>query len=273
MFDPFYLDGVAPPQGFGKGFLMEFSGQPSFLTSGEMWASIDSGETQTLAAWKDGYVLRENPDGSMTAEPKFTSGIPPLTLRRVPTMGAETKVFNAETQEIPSVKELLAKGHTIITMFEIKDSATDITYPSGGKIVKIGGHDGTYYTGSNYDPSTGDQIKSYGTVIRFRPADGYVAYTNEGKIGKEGDIEAMGKTIEDFPFTFKISKIVHTATKKEYIPTETVEEEKQNRDDENDTNGDNGDNGDTNGDNGEEKGTNWMLWGGIAAVIGVIFVL
>ena len=90
MFDPFYLDGVAPPQGFGKGFLMEFSGQPSFLTSGEMWASLDSGETQTLAAWKDGYVLRENPDGSMTAEPKFTSGIPPLTLRRVPTMGAET---------------------------------------------------------------------------------------------------------------------------------------------------------------------------------------
>jgi hypothetical protein len=93
MFDSFYLDGVAPPQGFGKGFLMEFSGQPSFLTSGEMWASLDSGETQTLAAWKDGYVLRENPDGSMTAEPKFTSGIPPLTLRRVPTMGAENRAF------------------------------------------------------------------------------------------------------------------------------------------------------------------------------------
>lgn len=248
---------------------MEFSGQPSFLTSGEMWASVDSGETQTLAAWKDGYVLRENPDGSMTAEPKFTSGIPPLTLRQVPTMGAETNVFDAETQEIPSVKKLLAQGHAFIEKFEIHDSATDITYPSGGKIVKIGGHDGTRKTGSDYDPSgegVNPQVDRYGTGIYFRPVDGYVAHTSLQKIGIGGDIEGMGKTIEegDLPFSFKISKIVHTATGKEYIPTETDEEEKQNREDEKD------DNGDT---NGEEKGTNWLLWGGLAAVGAVIFIM
>lgn len=266
MFDSFYLDGVAPPQGFGKGFLMEFSGQPSFLTSGEMWASVDSGETQTLAAWKDGYVLRENPDGSMTAEPKFTSGIPPLTLRQVPTMGAETNVFDAETQEIPSVKKLLAQGHAFIEKFEIHDSATDITYPSGGKIVKIGGHDGTRKTGSDFTYEDPEPVNRYGTGIYFRPVDGYVAHTSLQKIGIGGDIEGMGKTIEegDLPFSFKISKIVHTATGKEYIPTETDEEEKQNREDEKD------DNGDT---NGEEKGTNWLLWGGLAAVGAVIFIM
>ncbi len=127
MFDSFYLDGVAPPQGFGKGFLMEFSGQPSFLTSGEMWASVDSGETQTLAAWKDGYVLRENPDGSMTAEPKFTSGIPPLTIRRVPTMGAENRAF-ATVVRLYSTNESCAGDS--VKVFE--HCFTDPNFTTGG---------------------------------------------------------------------------------------------------------------------------------------------
>jgi len=132
MFDSFYLDGVAPPQGFGKGFLMEFSGQPSFLTSGEMWASIDSGETQTLAAWKDGYVLRENPDGSMVAEPKFTSGIPPLTLRRVPTRGAENRTFAT----MPSYPNIESCAGDSVKVFE--HCFTDSNFTAGKNRILTG---------------------------------------------------------------------------------------------------------------------------------------
>ena len=69
----------------GSNFTINYSGlAPSFLTSGEMWESMDSGTTQTLAAWEDGWVLTNNPDGTMTANPKYTSGLPSETLVRVP---------------------------------------------------------------------------------------------------------------------------------------------------------------------------------------------
>ena len=58
-------------------------------TAGDLWQS-DSGETQTIAAWESGYVLTLNNDGTMTAELKFSGGIPPLILRRVQVMGAES---------------------------------------------------------------------------------------------------------------------------------------------------------------------------------------
>ena len=69
----------------GSNFTINYSGlAPSFLTSGEMWESMDSGTTQTLAPWEDGWVLTNNPDGTMTANPKYTSGLPSETLVRVP---------------------------------------------------------------------------------------------------------------------------------------------------------------------------------------------
>lgn len=69
----------------GSNFTINYSGiAPSFLSSGEMWESMDSGTTQTLAAWEDGWVLTNNPDGTMTANPKYTSGLPSETLVRVP---------------------------------------------------------------------------------------------------------------------------------------------------------------------------------------------
>jgi hypothetical protein len=69
----------------GSNFTINYSGDaPSFLTSGEMWESMDSGTTQTLAAWENGWVLNNNPDGTMTANPKYTSGLPSETIVRVP---------------------------------------------------------------------------------------------------------------------------------------------------------------------------------------------
>jgi hypothetical protein len=69
----------------GSNFTINYSGlAPSFLTSGEMWESMDSGTTQTLAAWENGWVLTNNPDGTITANPKYTSGLPSETLVKVP---------------------------------------------------------------------------------------------------------------------------------------------------------------------------------------------
>jgi len=69
----------------GSNFTINYSGDaPSFLTSGEMWATMDGSETQTLAAWENGWVLTNNPDGTMTATPKYTSGLISQTLVRVP---------------------------------------------------------------------------------------------------------------------------------------------------------------------------------------------
>jgi hypothetical protein len=72
-------------KGLGSNFTINYSGSnPSFLTSGEMWQSMDGSNTQTLAAWENGWVLTNNPDGSMTANPKYTSGLPSETIVRVP---------------------------------------------------------------------------------------------------------------------------------------------------------------------------------------------
>jgi len=69
----------------GSNFTINYSGDaPSFISSGEMWQSMDGSNTQTLAAWENGWVLTNNPDGSMTANPKYTSGLPSETIVRVP---------------------------------------------------------------------------------------------------------------------------------------------------------------------------------------------
>ncbi len=70
-----------------------FNGIP--LPPQNMWQSKESGETKPLAAWADGYVLRRNPNGSMTATTKFSNGIPPLTLVKL--AGPNQHPFAAET--------------------------------------------------------------------------------------------------------------------------------------------------------------------------------
>ena len=59
---------------------------PQGTEQGQLYESLDSGEVKPLEAWVDGYVLSENPDGTITATTKFSGGIPPLTLRKVATM-------------------------------------------------------------------------------------------------------------------------------------------------------------------------------------------
>ena len=74
----------------GSNFTINYSGaNPSFMSSGEMWSAMDGSETQTLAAWENGWVLTNNPDGTMTATPKYTSGLISKTLVRVP-VGPQT---------------------------------------------------------------------------------------------------------------------------------------------------------------------------------------
>jgi hypothetical protein len=68
----------------------------------EVWTSVDSGETYPMEWWWNNYVLTGNPDGTITAETKFSAGIPPMTLRRIespprPFMGLEyTTEFRGE---------------------------------------------------------------------------------------------------------------------------------------------------------------------------------
>ena len=72
-----------------------FSGIP--VPPQNLWQSRDSGETKTLAAWADGYVLLQNNDGTITARTKFSNGIPPLTLVRV--AGPNQNPFSAESEK------------------------------------------------------------------------------------------------------------------------------------------------------------------------------
>ena len=71
---------------------MKFLPNLWFKRSQQLWIS-DYGETNTLAYWQDGYVLQNNPDGTITATTKYTSGLPTITLRQVPTMSAEESTW------------------------------------------------------------------------------------------------------------------------------------------------------------------------------------
>jgi len=60
----------------------------------------DDGATKTLDAWEDGYVVTTNPDGTLTAKPKYTSGLPEITLRKVDTMSSESEGSDTTTPEL-----------------------------------------------------------------------------------------------------------------------------------------------------------------------------
>ena len=103
----------------GSNFTINYSGaNPSFMSSGEMWSAMDGSETQTLAAWENGWVLTNNPDGTMTATPKYTSGLISKTLVRVPVgpqtpmssptggVGGVQVAFSADDKTIPPLKDI-----------------------------------------------------------------------------------------------------------------------------------------------------------------------
>ena len=220
----------------GSNFTINYSGdEPSFMSDGEMWASIGpNAGTKTLAEWEDGYVLINNPDGTITANPKYTSGLDPETLVRVPIgpqsptamfpstgggvvvtgYGAENKTF-AATATIPSLKEIYENGHPYVKEFTIGSSATGVSFPEDDT-VQIMGHNGTYFTGSDYDPVTKGQINRYGTVLRVIPAEGYQVFVG-GYVGK-----GFGRSIEskDLPYKRSIHLIGPDGTK--YMPTKAA---------------------------------------------------
>jgi hypothetical protein len=281
----------------GSNFTINYSGSnPSFLSSGEMWQSMDGATTQTLAAWENGWDLTNNPDGTMTANPKYTSGLPSETIVRVPVgpqspmssptsgvggvvvtgYGAENKTF-AATATIPSLKEIYENGHAYIESFTIGSSATGVSFPEDD-IIQITGHDGTYKTRTDYDPSTEIKTDHYGTVMRIRAIPGYQVFVG-GFVGN-----GYGGTIHsrDLPYRKTIYIIGPDGTK--YMPTsgtggsedtDTNDCASENRAvNTDDTCGDciTGYTEDTAGTciadepAEEEEETNWLLWGGIAAV-------
>ena len=83
-------------------YLIVFSIPFSNFPPQEVWTSVESGETYPIEWWWNNYVLTGNPDGTYTANTKFSNGIPPMTLRRIespprPFMGLEdTEVYRGE---------------------------------------------------------------------------------------------------------------------------------------------------------------------------------
>jgi len=219
----------------GSNFTINYSGDaPSFLTSGEMWSSMDGSETQTLAAWENGWVLTNNPDGTMTATPKYTSGLISKTLVRVPVgpqapmssptggvggvqvaFTADNKTFAAD-QTIPSLAEIFRDGHPLVERFEIHSASklgVHAFFPEDDVILITGSDGTTGPSGSAYDPNTGEQVAWRGTSMTIRAIDGYEVYVG----GYEG--QGYGKTIKpkDFPYRHTIYIIGPDGTK--YIPT------------------------------------------------------
>ena len=306
----------------GSNFTINYSGDaPSFLSSGEMWATMDGSETQTLAAWENGWVLTNNPDGTMTATPKYTSGLISQTLVRVPVgpqspkssptggVGGVQVAFSAENQTMPPLKEIYEKGHPFVKEFTISDSATGISWPDA-KTLQITGHDGTHYTGSDYDPATGGQIPHYGIVVRIIPIDGYKVVVG----GFESD--GYGKVLPSYDLPYKREMYIISPDGTKYIPTQggTTSGTSSSGTGTGDTK--TGGTGGTGGpvpcadanretntdgscaagcktdyefdsvtgdcvakstsDDGEEEedeGTNWLLWGGLAAVAALAFTM
>jgi len=321
----------------GSNFTISYSGdEPSFMSDGELWASIGpNAGTQTLAEWEDGYVLINNPDGTITANPKYTSGLDPETLVRVPVgpqsptamfpstgggvvvtgYGAENKIFQA-SDTLPCLQDIFTNGHPFF------------------KEISFGG--GNYQIGflDNNIMQVVNQGDLAGQVLRIIPADGYdihwTAVNSSSPNHKDEWSGGIGKNFGSSPVTwykYTAKKMVEKATGKEYTfggcgtpsspsgtgggttpsgstgsgtggsgsgtggsgsggtggsgetdPNDCASENRELNTD--DTCGDclSGYTEDTDGDciadepEEEEKGVNWLLWGGIAAVAAFAFM-
>lgn len=281
----------------GSNFTINYSGDaPSFLTSGEMWSAMDGSETQTLAAWENGWVLTNNPDGTMTATPKYTSGLISKTLVRVPVgpqtpmssptggvggvqvaFTADNKKFRAET--IGCLEDLMKGGPN--------EFWSEVQYPSNAEWptkdkMKI--------------PTPGDKKHI------FRMNEGYsmswVSHwggTWDATETGNGGVNGGGPTsnADSYPRTLTINSITKpNGDVLTFSECESGSNGGSNGSDPNDCAGENralntdnscGDclsdytedsNGDCIADEAEEEeGTNWLLWGGLAAVAVLAFTM
>lgn len=57
-----------------------------------LYTSLDSGATHTLSYWENGYVLMWNNDGTISARPKYTMGLPVERLRPVDEMDVKERL-------------------------------------------------------------------------------------------------------------------------------------------------------------------------------------
>ena len=143
----------------GSNFTINYSGDaPSFLTSGEIWESMDSGTTQTLAAWQNGWSLTNNPDGTITANPKYTMGLPSETLVRVPiglstpstspssAGGGVVVAYSTENEDSDIQTEDLGPGgeeQPTETKLDEKANCDDHQCPEGKNVMTSTNADGT----------------------------------------------------------------------------------------------------------------------------------
>jgi len=182
--------------------------------------------------------LQNNPDGTITAQPKYTSGIPPLTLRKVPTMRAEwaapadwvpfTVGMNTErfaaAEEIPTVQNMFRDGHPFLKEFTVS-GGKNFTFPSATQMV-VGDADGTQKQ-NKYDHDTGEQVPINYASLRIIPADGYRIHTSGGVSDGVGlsimDPHGYDWDEGDFPYTITVNKIVRVSDGMEFIPSGEVE--------------------------------------------------
>jgi len=132
-------------KGLGSNFTINYAGStPSFFSSGEMWQSMDGSNTQTLAAWENGWVLTNNPDGSMTANPKYTSGLPSETIVRVPV--GPTNLQNSPSGVVVafnSPQEVGPGGEEKPTQTNLEENCDSHECPEGQGVVSSTNEDGS----------------------------------------------------------------------------------------------------------------------------------
>ena len=105
---------------------------PEVQDAGQMWQA-DSGEVQTLAAWRNSYVLTRRPEGNFDAVQKFPGGNQinaPLILSPVPgPMMAETfEAHGDATTPIPTWPE---KAHILPPTYTDRYGKTKTRHPVG----------------------------------------------------------------------------------------------------------------------------------------------
>ena len=264
----------------GSNFTINYSGStPSFLSSGEMWQSMDGATTQTLAAWENGWDLTNNPDGTMTANPKYTSGLLSETIVRVPVgpqspnavqpstgggvvvtgYGAENRIFHTLAEYVPNV---ISHSHTCHGGHRGKMGYT-IVYSLPNTSLQSRGANSL--SDAIADATSGERSNSVNYIINSywvgdsATAQGQPQSSNDtGRFGPQQNREA---NYCDEPVGHK---------EEDTDPNDCASEHRAVNDD--DTCGDclSGYTEDTDGDciadETEEAGTNWLLYGGIAAV-------
>jgi len=131
------------------------------------YQSFDTGETKTLDAWSQGYVLYTQADGSMVGYTKFSNGIPPITLRPVdsppgsasgpnfPPFGIQTSaLFHAESTQFDLLRrELRSQGLDLQASKRIPENwviLLEESLPMGFSMQALVAPE--YYSGYDADP-------------------------------------------------------------------------------------------------------------------------